>query len=1122
MEQIKQRLAAVSDGNLFEEFAAYALQSAIPGLAPVSGGGDFGRDGEAPGAVLTCTIQSDVIGNMTKSLEQYKKTESGADTVYVATNQSLTNQQKDNLRKRAKELGFNLPTIYDAPYFTNELYRDSDWLQKLLGVSGAMPALSVIPINTRKSLDIPMIGRAEAMEQLEMIEGDALISGQPGSGKTYLAADFAERNNGLFVVSSDATKIAGELRQKTPAYVFVDDVHSKEQLLDELKYIRTQQKLDFRIVGTTWTSGEAAIKANLGIGDDSTVRLRDLTRDQIVEVINASGLKGATNILKREIVNQAKGKPGLAITLSALCLSGDWEKVFNGDSLYNLVTSSFDKRLGKNVTAILSIIALGGDGGISLASLAEVSGSSVTEIKSTLDELAFGGVISSKDDGTVRVVPDSLRYPLVRDLFISGSATLPFERYLDKYESKDDVIETLLVTVLKGATMDSDRIAPYIDADSSQKNWAYYAALGQNEAEYVATNNPDAIVAVPEPILTMQPEVAVRALMIAAIDDHRELNQHPSHPARVLHEWADGAKPGSKTAIKRRKTLLKVTGELLDSGYQDSVTAGRAIGSALNPHYQATESDPGIGTSITFIQGYLSPEEFQQMPTLFDMAKALYPKLESDEAFMEILTVVDDWVYNRQNVSTEYLAVIGETKKELAQRLLIDLRDSTKGRHLIQRRIRQLGNQIGMNLEIEVPKEYEIIFPYESRRASREEALSKKQLDDVRALANDWSGADPLGVVEMIARLQRESSDTRTSYPNYLHHIPQMLAEAIDTEHLIEWSTLLAQHTTSAQFTASFADEIAKRKPEGYREILMEMLAMDVHQVGAMQSIIMRFEVNEEPELFELSKPLFSKYDKSVNIACLRGEVSPENELFILENVTEDAAIEICEGINFEYSKDGDGNDMPEELSNKLKDAVVGHSTKNYQALSHLKHILRQHPEFARPWFEAKINLPVDRNELWQLHLKDVARALVGTLSAEERAALLTSMNSSESNPQLATILVGNDPALYKVLVNNSNSPESHLAPLNIFSTHWAEMANLALEAGHSAEEIKENSHSFELSWSGSEHAMWLGKLEEVKTHLDKTDNPDILQIVNDFIEYFETRAATAKEQEYRREVTGI
>lgn len=1122
LEQIKQKLATLSDGNLFEEFATFSLVSSIPGLAPVSGGGDFGRDGEALNAVLTCTIQADVIGNMTNSLNQYKKSSSKADTVYVATSQQLSNQQKGNLRKRAKELGFNLPVVYDAPFFVNELYKDSGWRLKLLGISGELPALSSIPINTRTTLDVPMIGRSEAVADLEKMQGDILISGQPGSGKTYIATDFANRHNGLFVISKDETRIANELRQKTPDVLLIDDIHSKEGLLVSLKHMRTQLKLEFRIIGTSWASGETAIKTTMGIGDANILHLKDLTRNEMVEVIDACGLKNATNIMKREIVNQSKGKPGLTITLSALCLAGDWEKVFNGDSLYALVTSSFKAKLGQSVTTLLSFIALGGDTGISLRKLSEVSGVSVPDVKAILDELAFGGVISSKDDGTVRVEPDALRYPLVQELFIEGNGTLRFEDYIENYPSENDVIETLLVTILKGASMQSSRITPYLDVGFASKTWAYYAAMGKDEAEYVVTNNRDAIVAVPEPVLAMQPEIAIRELMITAVDDHRALNQHPNHPARVLDEWADGAKPGLNMVIKRRALLLKVAGELLENGYQDQVTIGRIIASALNPHYQSSETDPGIGMSITFIQGYISPEEFNQMPALFSTAKAIYEKLDSDEAFVEILSVADDWVYNRQNVSAEYLAVIGDTKKQLAQDLLTSLRDATKGRNLIQRRIRQLGNAIGMNLEIEVPREYVILFPYESHRLNREESLFKKQIEAVKGLAEEWTKEDPDQVVDKIAQFQRESSDTRTNWPNYLHHMPSMLAEALPSESLIQWAELLATRTTSAQFTASFADEIAKDKPEGYRDFLKTMLATDTHDVGAMQAIIMRSTVTEGPELFELAKPLFSKYDQTVNTACLRGEVPLENELFILDNVTEDAAVEICGGIDFEYSKDGNGKDMPEELREKWQQAIITHSTINYHALSDLKHLLKKHPELVLPWFEDKINKEVNRKQGWRLHVDDVAKGIVGSLSIDDRKKLLKSLDSSNGNYSLASVLVGQNPELYQVLIDNQSAKEFHLDPLDVFSDGWVAMAEIALKAKYSPEEVRQNSFHFNLGWSGSEYAMWQGKLADIEEHLHKTEDSTVIGVINELRKYIEGRATDAKEKEYRREVEGI
>lgn len=1125
-EDIRQKITTLSDGNAFEEYAVYSLSGPIPGLTPVSGGGDFGRDGEAPeankGAVLTCTIQANVIGNMTKSLKQYKKSDGKATTVYVATSQKLSNTQKQNLRNRAKELGFTLPAIYDEEYFVNALYKDPVWRQKLLRISGELPALSHIPMNARVALDIPMVGRDEEIAKLDTLDGDFLITGQPGSGKTYVATKYAERHNGLFVISDDVTKIADDLRQKTPDVLLIDDIHSKTELLVGIRHLRTQLGLNFRIVGVAWSSGEAIVKTAMGIGDANILHLQELTRDEIVAVIDACGLKEASNLLKREIVDQAKGKPGLAITLSTLCLNGDWEKVFNGDSLYNVVISSFTSRLGQHVTTLLSFIALGGDSGITIPCLSEVSGVSIAEAKAILDELAFGGVISSKDDGTVRIEPESLRFPLVRELFVSGTGALRFVDYIGKYAVANDVIETLLVTVLKGAAMDSSRLTPYLKSDFAAKTWVYYAALGKEEAEYVAANNVGAIVAVPQPLLHRVPEVAIRALMVAAVDDHRPLNQYPNHPARVLHDWAEGAKPGSNNeAIIRREALLRVADVLLNEGYQDELMIGRAIASALNPHYQENEADPGVGKTITFIQGYLSLEEFDQMFALLGEAKRVYEKLSSDEAFAEILSIADDWVYGRQNVSQEYLALIDNKKKELAQTLLTDLKSVTEGHHLIQRRIKQFGKIVGLDLDIEVPREYEVIFPYESRSFKREEARFKKQMEELEKLTAEWIKEDPRRVVEKIAHLQQEANETRTSHPNYLHYMPSILARLLPTTELIEWANLFVSRTSNAMFTSGLADQICRAKPIGYRECLKAMLESHAHSIGAMQAIVVHMAVSEEPELFELAKPFMDQHSNAVEVACLRGEVPVENILYILDNVGEDAAIEICGGIAFAYSSDG--KEMPEKLRDKWQHAIITHSTFNYNAMDNLKQLLKNHPALVLPWFEDKLNKTFNKNEFWKLHIEDIANGFAGSLSVDERRRLLSSMDSSNGNGLLVKSLVGNNLDLYATLLENDEAKNFHLIPLNIYSGTWAAMAQAALAAGHTVKDIQEDSFPTGVfGWTGSEYKMWQDRLSTVKGHMEKTEDDSVKKMLDMFIEHIEKRAAAAKARERQEEINGI
>jgi hypothetical protein len=1121
-DQIKDRLAQIADGNLFEEFVGFSLAETIPGFAPVNGPGDYGRDGEVPtdegAAPITCTIEVNVIGNMTKTLTAYKKSGGKAKIAYVATSQDLSNRQKQNLRDKAEELGFTLGPIYDAEYFINELYRHADWRLKLLGVSGEIPALSKTPLSTRKSLDVPIIGRGTEIAALEAISGDILITGQPGSGKTYLADDYAKRHNGVFVISDNISSIANDIRKKTPDYLIIDDVHSKPELLTGLKHMRTELGLSFGIIGTSWTSDETGIQAAMEIGSANVVSLKQLTRDELLSVVNACGLERATNDLKREIINQSKGKPGLAITLSYLCIDGDWQKVFNGDSLYSLVVDTLKGRLGKDITIVLSFIALGGDGGIGLSKLSQISGMPIVEVKTVLNELAFGGILSIKDDDNVSLEPDALRYPLVRELFFAGPGVLSFEDYIEHYPSTDNMVETLLVTSLKGAELDSARVLPYLDINFSNQTWVYYGSLGEKEAEYVARNNKAAILAIPQPLLYRQPKVAIRELIYAAAEDHREISSYPNHPIRILKDWVEGGRPGfNNESIERRTELIKVIESVVNEGYSDEKIIGRAIAAALNPHYEKHETDPGVGKTISFIQGYLSPEDFKSMHSVRETANRIYSKLSGDEAFTEILAIVHDWVYNRQNVGPDYLEKIKAPKKEVAEALLKDLQAATVGHHLMQRHIRKFGTDLGIDIQIDVPQEYQVLFPYDSRSSRRETEVMARQSEAIKQLAKNWAKENLEQVAKRLNILNEEANATNTSYPNYLHDFTEKINSQVSKDYLIGWASYLLG-TSTAMLTFDVAMKIAETEPLGYQAILQAMLDSEVHRVSAVRAILMHLKISDEQKLFDAIKPNLSQFDGTLDTLCLSSEISTENELFVLDNVDENAAVKICGGIAHQYLE----KQMPQELREKWENAILGNSTKDYHTTHELKHLLNTNTELILPWFKSKLNLKHEDKYGFYFHIDNIAQRTIKYLSNEDKKELLSLMDSSDSNYSLVSILVDGNPERYKVLLANQEAKGLHLKPLSIYADNWVGFAQAAIDAGYTKKEIKKQSFHFDFSWSGNASDMWASRRADVQAHLQKTDSTVLLRIIGECTTNIDASIENAKRDERDEEVNGI
>src|SRR6266567_2402737 len=65
-------------------------------------------------------------------------------------------------------------------------------------------------------------------------------------------------------------------------------------------------------------------------------------------------------------------RPGLAATLCQLALSGEVRNVYIGDTLGKLLEALFRQELGTESLDLLSVVALGGDSGITIQDIAEV------------------------------------------------------------------------------------------------------------------------------------------------------------------------------------------------------------------------------------------------------------------------------------------------------------------------------------------------------------------------------------------------------------------------------------------------------------------------------------------------------------------------------------------------------------------------------------------------------------------------------------------------------------------------------------------------------------------------------------------------------------------------------
>jgi hypothetical protein len=184
-----------------------------------------------------------------------------------------------------------------------------------------------MPPNRRPLLGEALVGRKDDFEWLRQLDGDRLLLGPTGCGKSFLLHKFALEGEALFVASSDRTEIANTLRQQEPRTVIVDDAHLNPNQVRDLLYLRGEMGREFSILASGWHGDESDEIADILNLTHSHIRdLQLLTRDEIVAVIENSGMYSPVELV-REIVDQAEGRPGLAVTLVYLCLRAALERL---------------------------------------------------------------------------------------------------------------------------------------------------------------------------------------------------------------------------------------------------------------------------------------------------------------------------------------------------------------------------------------------------------------------------------------------------------------------------------------------------------------------------------------------------------------------------------------------------------------------------------------------------------------------------------------------------------------------------------------------------------------------------------------------------------------------------
>lgn len=1109
-------------GDLFERCAVDLLREYYPTLRPVEGGNDAGMDGvgELPNGerfFLVATVGEDSRTNLERNIQSHLEAGGDRRVVVFATTRKVTGQRRVELANYVeKRFGVWLAEVHDRADFVQLIYRSPRWRKDLVNVPALAKALTRLPASRRPMPEIPIIGREDALEHLRTLTGDLVLVGKPGIGKTFLLQKLMEEDWGLFDDGGVVTDLEDAIRELRPRRVVLDDAHLNEDRIAVLRRLRLEMDAEFYIVAVSWPGQQAEVAAAL-VGSQTFVVL-ELDRDQILEIIKEVGIAGPRE-LQALLVNQSLGRAGLAVTLAHGCISGHVREVAAGDALLTDVVGWFTRSIGHESRHVLGVLALGGRNGATMEQVARVLGLSVARVSELVRGLASGGTVdeaSRTEHATrLRVQPESLRYALVKDVFYGGPGSLDVARAIAQLDRPSIALLPLVRAAYWGAPIDRGFLLTLVES-SNEDDVVAYALLGADETREALQIAPQHQRAIARAAYesNISADLMLRRLMELAVGDLRDEHNSPDHPLRVIGDHL----AGSDGTIEARKLAVSVVEQWLRDG-GDSDVAFRVLKHAVEPRVRLAYSDPGLGNTVTISEGSLPISAIRELSKIWDSVLEVVAR-ERTSAVAPLLDALHPWVYpstlgfDRGPDDATAAAIRDE-----ATRVISRLADIFRDRSGILHRLRDYVSRAQLDVIVNVPTEFDILFPAHWNGAEDDGGYGgwEQSVDEaVRRLATDLQQLPVGEAARLITEADTEAASAGITYPRLTPALARILAAG--TEEPETYLYGLEQLIAAGDILLPFLERVVYLKPVGW-ELAVERLLVDDRTAWAATQVALIHPVGSRLKDLAIDRmtPAYGNLIEFI-IAARRADPDTLERLLNAGNqvVARDAAVALGHA-----SSGAPLEDLSQSAQARWRAVIVQSPADDYW----YSVILGRDPDLFADWLRAWLGRMRDGSsyELLPHTLEEVIRQL----PAEVRAELIREVPSDVPSfyvQDLVTLLVSNDLKVAEILFERADLKSLQSAALHDGPSEvWMERALAAYERGSEPTQIVAMTMFAERGWSGEESRHWQSKVDAFKSLRESNQAVDTPRerIISAGVEYFEKRRDAAAEGERRERVFG-